>query len=485
MVLAILVVAIDLVVRRKGWVLAVAAIGLLLPMALSVLLWMDPGDHLAENPSALFGTLLVDQFALYFKVLVLAILGIVVMFSNDYVKKLGRLQGEYFALIMFSATGMMLLASTTELISIYLSLELATLPMAALAAFLLDSRSSEAGMKFIILGAISSAVLLYGMALVFGLTGTTFLSEMGNSFSASSEHDVPFGSYGILLGIVLITAGFSFKLSAVPFHMWVPDVYEGAPTPVAAFLSVASKAAGFAILLRVFYVGFQDYDVDWSIMFAGLSVASMFVGNLVAIAQVNIKRLLAYSTIGHAGYLLIGVAAIAKGDGGIETFTTFGPSSVLFYLGCYAATNLVAFMAIIAMSNKTGSHEIKDFAGMAQRAPYLAFVLAFAMVALIGLPPTGIFISKIYIFSAAVNSDLVWLAVVGVVNSVISAYYYLRVVRVMYLRPATSEEKVHASRLFHVALGSSALIVLFLGIYPSPLLEVAEKAVLPLLQISG
>ena len=481
--LAILVVALDLVVRRKGWVLALSAIGLLVPLALTIVLWVDPGDELAKDATGLFGTFLVDKFALYFKVLVLAILGTVVLSSNDYVRKLGRLQGEYFALIMFAATGMMLLAATTELISIYISLELATLPLAALAAFLLDSRSSEAGMKYLILGAISSAVLLYGMALVFGFTGTTYLGEISSVLTAPGDADVPFQSYAVLVGVVLIVAGFSFKLSAVPFQMWVPDVYEGSPTPVAAFLSVASKAAGFAILLRVFYVAFQPHDVDWSLLFAGLAVASMTVGNVVAIAQRNIKRLLAYSTIAHAGYLLIGVAAIANeevaGSGG---FSTFGPSSVLFYLGAYVATNLVVFLAIIAISNKTGSDLIVDFAGMGRRAPYLALALALAMVALIGLPPTGIFIAKLYIFSAAVKSDLAWLAVVGVGNSVLSAYYYLRVMRVMYLNPATSEEKVPSSRPFQLALAVSALSVLAIGIYPGPLLDVAEKAVLPLLQ---
>lgn len=483
--LGLLVIALDLMVQRKGWLVLLSAVGLLVPLALTITLWVDPKDVLADNPTGLFNTLLVDKYALFFKVLVLAILGAIVLTSVDYVHKLERFRGEYFALLMFAATGMMLLAATTELISIYISLELATLPLAALAAFLGESRSSEAGMKFLILSAISSALLLYGIALLFGFTGTTYLVEIGEALRQAPQGEVPFGGYAVLVAVVLIVAGFGFKISTVPFHMWVPDVYEGSPTPVVAFLSVASKAAAFAVVLRVFYIALGPYDVDWGILFAVLAAASMTIGNLVAIAQQNIKRLLGYSTIAHAGYILIGVASISGGDDGGGGFSTFGPSSVLFYLGAYAATNLAAFMAIIAISNKTGSHQIEDFAGMGRRAPYLALALALALVALIGIPPTGIFIAKLYIFSAAVKSDLAWLAVVGVVNSVISAYYYLRIVRVMYLTPPASEEAIPSSRPFQLALIVSALSVLALGIYPGPLVEVAENAVLPLIQASS
>ena len=336
-------------------------------------------------------------------------------------------------------------------------------------------------MKFLILSAISSALLLYGMALVFGFTGSTYLPEIADSVKGLSG-DTFGGQFPLLLGIVLIVAGFGFKISSVPFQMWVPDVYEGAPTPVTAYLSVASKAAGFAVLLRIFYTGFDAFQLDWGVLFASLAVASMTVGNLVAIAQSDIKRLLGYSTIAHAGYLLVGLAAIAA------TATderTIGPSSILFYLGAYAATNLAAFFAIIAISNKIGGDRIDDFAGMGRRAPYLAFSLALALVALIGVPPTGIFIAKLYIFSAAINSDLLWLAVVGVVNSVVSAYYYLRVVRVMYLEPPPSDEKVPSSNAFRVALGVPVLGVLVIGIVPGPLLRLAEISVGTLTQVAG
>ena len=479
---ALFVILLDLVVARKGVLALATALGLLIPLGLSIWLWIDVDGELTKQMEGLFGTLAVDQFALFFKFLVLAVVALIVMASVDYVSNLERYQGEYYGLILFSATGMMLLAATQELISIYVSLELTTLPLAALAAFLMTAKSSEAGMKFLILGAISSALLLYGMALVFGFTGSTYLTEI-----AARMGDLPSDAFGgefaLLLGIVLIVAGFGFKISSVPFHMWVPDVYEGAPTPVTAYLSVASKAAGFAVLLRIFYICFGAFDVDWGILFAALAAVSMTVGNLVAIAQSNIKRLLGYSTIAHAGYLLVGVAAIASRSQDPSENPIFGPSSVLFYLGAYAATNLAAFFAIIAMSNKVGSDQIDDFAGMSRRAPYLALALAIAMVALIGVPPTGIFIAKLYIFSAAVHSDFLWLAVVGVLNSVVSAYYYLRVVRVMYLDPAPSEEKVPSSHAFRIALGISALTVVALGIVPGPLLRLAEISVSTLPQV--
>ena len=455
--------------RRKGFVALVAIVGLLVPLALAGLLTAEVQNNGPQE--GIFDTLMVDRFALFFKFLVLGIVALVVIASVDYVGKLARYQGEYYGLLLFSASGMMLLTGTTEFISIYISLELTTLPLAALAAFLSNDRSSEAAMKFLILSGISSAILLYGMALVFGFTGTTYLVEIASTISGTS---VLTDSPSLLLGIVLMVAGFGFKISAVPFQMWVPDVYEGAPTPVVAFLSVASKAAAFAILLRIFYIAFPIFDLDWGILFAALAVASMTVGNLVAISQNNIKRLLGYSTIAHAGYLLVGLAAVATKATGE---TTLGPSSLLFYLGAYATTNLAAFFAVIAISNKTGSDQIRDFAGMAQRAPMLALSLTVALVALIGIPPTGLFFAKLYVFVAAVNSDLLWLAVIGVVNSVISAYYYLRIVRIMYLEPAPSLEVVPSSGAFRVALGLSALGVVVLGVVPGPLLRVAESAV--------
>ena len=365
----------------------------------------------------LFGSLVVDKFSLFFKFLLVGAAALVALVSTDYVKRFQRFQAEYYALVLLSTTGMMLLASTVELITIYIALELTALPIAALAAFLRDGRSTESGLKFLILSAISSAVLLYGMVLVYGFTGTTSLSGIAAQIGGLDlGADTPFGSNALLFGIVLMIAGFGFKIASVPFQMWAPDVYEGSPTPVTAYLSVASKAAGFAVILRVFYMAFsaEAMSLEWASIFAALSVLSMTVGNFVAIRQSNIKRLLAYSTIAHAGYLMVGLAAVASRTP--EGQAAAGPSGVLFYLAGYAATNFAAFSTVIAISNRVGSDAIDDFSGMARRAPYLSAVLGFAMISLIGVPPTVGFITKVYIFGAAVDANLEWLAVAGVVQ---------------------------------------------------------------------
>ncbi|MBI4199329.1 MAG: NADH-quinone oxidoreductase subunit N [Chloroflexi bacterium] len=476
--LASLVVLVDLVVPRTRVLATLAGVGLLVPAALSVLLWGEVGGEASGAVTALSGTLVVDEFSLFFKFLVLGIVGLLIPASVDYVGRFLRSPGEFYALVLFSATGMMLLASTTELVSIYISLELTSLPLAVLAAFLRDGRSSEAGLKFLLLSALSSAILLYGMVLVYGVTGSTRLEEIAQEVARVTAGGGPlFQGPVVLVGVALMVAGFGFKVASVPFQMWVPDVYEGAPTPVTAYLSVGSKAAGFAVLLRVFYVALQGEELraDWGGLFAVLSVASMTAGNLMAMLQGNIKRLLAYSTVAHAGYLLVGLAVVAGGGGAGEAL--LGPSGVLFYLGAYAASNLAAFFAIIVITNQVGSDQISAFAGMARRAPWLAAALALAMVSLIGIPPTAGFMGKLYLFNAAVQNGMAWLALAGVVNSVVSAYYYLRVVRSMYLLPAESDEPVRASAPMVAALAVPVLGVLLLGVLPNLLLEVAQSAV--------
>lgn len=478
------VFVVDLATGRKGYVAALALVGLALPVLFTVLLWGElagwidvlahqPGEVAGQSIPGIFGTLVVDRFALFFKFLVFGALALVTLASRDYRQRLGRLEGEYYGLLLVSAGGMTLLAATRELLSLYLSLELATLPLVALAAFLRDGRSTEAGIKFLVLGAISSAVLLFGMALAFGVTGSTYLGDIADAVTMAARGDLPFGSYAMLAGAVMMAAGFGFKIAAVPFQMWVPDVYEGSPTPVTAYLSVASKAAGFAALLRVFSTAFGPAALDWSLLFAVLAVASMSIGNLVAVAQGNVKRLLAYSTIAHAGYMLVGVAAVAARttDASVQ-----GPQGVLFYLGGYAVTNLAAFFAVIAITNRTGSDQVSDFAGMGRRAPWLAFLLSVSLLSLIGIPPTAGFMGKLFLFSAAVNADLAWLAVVGVINSVLSAYYYLRIVKVMYFQEPAVEERVPASPSLWAALGSASAGVLFVGMAPWPLFALAARA---------
>ena len=486
--LGILVILFDLVVTRKNWVQGFAFVGLAAPMALALLLIFDLNSsglsNLVPDHSVLFQSLAVDRFSLFFNFLVLAATALVILASTDYVRRMDRNQGEYFGLLLLSATGMLLLPAATELVTIYVSLELTTLPLAALGAFLLTSKSTEAGIKFLIIGAISSAIMLYGMALVFGFSGSTTLTGIAANFSGPAQQQVPFGSYAMLIGVILMVVGFGFKLSSVPFQMWVPDVYEGAPTPVVAFLSVASKAAAFALVLRFFYTGFMAVELDWGILLAVLAAASMIIGNLAAMVQTNIKRLFGYSTIAHAGYILIGMAAVAQGAD-ITGFTTLGPSSVLFYLVAYTAANLTAFFAIILISNRVDSDQIADYAGMVRRSPFMAASLALALIALIGTPPTGIFIAKIYVFTAAVNSGLAWLAILGVVNSVVSAYYYVRVIRVMFLiepinnkanEPAT-QGRIPASSVAKLALVLAAAATVWLGVAPGMVLNAAESAV--------
>ena len=484
--LAMLVIVADLFTRRTGFLVGLAFVGLVAPAALSAWQLTDligsGANELTAEGSVILYTLSIDKFALFFNFLIIAAVGLVVLVSNDYVRRVERLQGEYFGLMLLSATGMMLLAAADELISIYIALELTTLPLAALAAFLPNGRSSEAGMKFLIVGAISSAVMLYGMALIYGFTGSTRLDEIAVALAATPQSGIlPFGSMAVLLAVVLLLAGFGFKMSAAPFQMWVPDVYEGAPTPMVAFLSVASKAAAFALVLRVFYIGFDALGGDWWVLLAGLAALSMTIGNLVAIAQRNIKRMFGYSTIAHAGYILVGVAAVTTiGD----ESATFGPSSVLFYLAAYTAANLTAFFAIVCIGNRINSDEIENYAGMLRRSPFLAITLALALIALIGVPPTSIFIAKIYIFAAAINTGeslMTWLVIIGVVNSVVSAYYYLRVIKVMFLQQAIHTERLGGSWPVNVALGVAALCMLWLGVAPGTILGAAEQAAVVLL----
>ena len=478
---AMLLILLDLVVSRKSVLLAVGVIGLALSVVFSLVLWGDLNSESTGQMQGVFGTLVVDKFGLFFKLLLATAAALVLLMSGAYVDRIQRFRAEFYGLILLATSGMMLLASTTELITIYVALELTALPTAALAAFLRDGRSAESGMKFLILSAVSSAVLLYGMVFIYGFTGTTSLAEIAAQIGGMVDAGLldPAEAFGdskaLLFGITLVIAGFGFKISSFPFQFWAPDVYEGAPTPITAFLSVASKAAGFAVLLRVFYISFPMDIVseNWATIFAALSVASMTFGNLVAIRQNNIKRMLAYSTIAHAGYVMVGLAAFASGS---AEQTDIGTSGILFYLGGYVATNLLAFGAIIAVSNKIDSDDIDRYSGMMRRAPLLAVALGFAMVSLTGIPPTIGFMSKIYLFGAAVSADMAWLAIVGMVNSVVSAYYYLRVVKVMFLHEPSDDSSVTSDAATGVALTATAAATFVFGVYPTPLIELARTA---------
>ena len=465
---AALVIVLDLFVQRKGWLAAVSILGILVSGGFALGLWGD-------IPQTTFNNMLaVDNFAVFFKVLFLGIAVLVILSSTDYVKKFARFQGEYYALILLSTLGMMLMAATTELISLFLSLELVNLSLYALVGFLKNEKSTEASLKYLLLSAVASAVLLFGMALVFGFTGQTQLGEIARSVQSMSGADL-MANPALLLGIVLLVAGFGFKIAAFPFYMWVPDVYEGAPTPVTAYLSVGSKSAGFAIILRVFYSAFAEpnaLSLDWGLVFAILAAITMTVGNVIAIQQDNIKRMLGYSSIAQAGYLMVGLATVGLAPAAITT----GQSSILFFLVSYSLTNLGAFIAIVAISNKVNSDQIDDFSGVGKRSPLMALALTLCMVSLIGMPPAAGFIAKFYLFGAAVQHDLLWLVIIAILNSVISAYYYLRVVKVMWMGQPVSTEKIGGSGVLNVALTLSSLGVLALFFVPGTVMDQARNA---------
>ena len=460
---------------RKIPIAAIALIGLLLPIGFNLSLWQNE-TSLPLN-SVLIDVFVVNKFSILFNFVFIFALAIVILISNGYRELSKQSNAEYYALLFFSTCGMMLLVSARELIIIYISLELTTLPIAALAAFGKNQRSVESAMKLLILNGISSALLLYGMVLLYGLTGTTVLKEIGEIIARLPlNQNEPFGNYALLLSIVLMSVGFGFKITAVPFHMWAPDVYEGAPTPITAFLSVASKAAGFGIILQVLHIALKHDMIfaDWSKIFSILALSSMLLGNFVAISQSNIKRMLAYSSIAHAGYMLVGISALTTGVGEFQNST--GPSNILFYLCGYAITNLAAFSVIIVVSNRESSDQISDFSGLGKKSPYMAAVLSIAMVSLTGLPPGIGFITKLYIFGSAIQNGVAWLAIVGVLTSVVSAYYYLRIIKVMYMSDPSPKSTITASLPVRLAVIGTGVCILVFGIYPKPLLELSIAA---------
>jgi NADH-quinone oxidoreductase subunit N len=469
---AILVILVDLFVQQKIVIKVISLAGLIVSGIFAVLMWGD------NNPSLFNNMLAVDNFAIFFKLLFAGVAFILILASTDYVKKMERFQGEYYALILFSTLGMMLMAATTDLISIFIALELVNISLYALVGMLKNKHSTESALKYVLLSAISSAVLLYGMTLVFGTTGQTQLTAIVQAMSGVGSFNGATNP-ALLAGVVLMIAGFGFKIAAVPFQMWVPDVYEGAPTTITAFLSVASKAAGFAVILRVFLTAFSSgrfgLDHTWGMVFAVLAVISMIVGNVAAIPQKNIKRLLGYSSIAQAGYIMVGLAASGLFNPASSSlpYGTPAQSGVLFFLASYALTNLGAFIAVIAISNKTGTDLIEDFAGMGKRSPLLALALTLCLISLIGIPPAAGFMAKFYIFGQAVKDGLLWLVIIAVINSVISAYYYLRVVKVMWFSEPVSAEIIPSSAAPKVALVICCLGVLLLGIIPGLLMKMA------------
>jgi len=468
LIFALAVIILDLFVKQKRTLAVVSIAGVLCSAVFALILWGKP-------PAEYFYTMLAsDNFAILFKFLLLASVGLVILASQDYVSKFPRFQGEYYALLLISATALMWLTAAIDLISIFVALELSGISLYVLVAFMKDQKSSEAGLKYLLLGAVASAILLYGMTFIFGSTGQTCLMCAGKIVAGLPVKSLV-ENPGLLMGMVLLIGGFGFKIASFPFQMWVPDVYEGAPTPITAYLSVASKAAGFAVLTRILLGLFGSPDWlsgNWALIIAVLSAITMTVGNVAALMQTNIKRLFGYSSIAQAGYLMVGLAAIGSAAGMPDI-----RSGILFFLMSYIVTNLGAFFAIIAITSKINSDEITDFTGMVKRAPILAAALSFCLISLIGLPPTSGLFAKIYIFNGAVQNGFLWLVIIAVINSAISAFYYLKVVKYMFTGAPASEEKVPSSIALRVALALCCLFVFVLFILPGPFLKIAESAV--------
>jgi len=468
LVTAVVVVFADLFTRNKSAVVALSLLGIVVSGAFSLALW-------SHAPQAAFNDMLaIDSFALFFKFIILAALFLVVLTSHDYRDRFEHGIGEYCTLLLMSGVGLMLLSAARELISIYVSLELSSISLYILAAYARDQKSSEAGLKYVLLGSVASAVLLYGMVFIYGLTGETELSQIAGAIQSMSLNGL-LDNPALLMGIALIAAGFGFKISSFPFQMWVPDVYEGAPTPITAYLSAASKAAGFAVVLRIFYDAFsapQWLSQNWGALFAVLAALTMTFGNVVAIAQANIKRMMAYSSIAQAGYMMVGLAAASAP----LAIASEAGSALAFFLASYTLTNIAAFAVIVAFSNKTGNDFIADYSGMGKRAPVLALGLTVCLISLLGLPPTAGLIAKIYLFNAAVQQGFLWLVIIAVINTVVSAYYYLRVVKLIWLGEPASEEPVPSSTSLRAAVALGCAGVLFLGVFGAFLIRFAETA---------
>ena len=429
--------------------------------------------------SAFSDLVVVDGYARFWKLLLYGVTGLTILMSLPYLKA-ERLQlGEYYGFILLALSGMMVMVSGADLLTIYLGTELMSLSLYVMAGLKRSSpRSLEASAKYFVLGAFSSGLLLYGISLLYGVAGSTKLGAVAAAIG-SRGFDDPL----LLIATILLAAGFGFKLAVVPFHMWTPDVYQGAPTSVTAFMAVASKAASFAAFLRVFVEGLGGLKADWSNLFLLLCLVTLILGNLVAIVQTNIKRMLAYSSIAHAGYALIGLVAAGRGMG--ESGGASGLASVMLYLALYAFMTLGAF-AVIGMFRKGGleGEDIEDFSGLAKRQPLAAFLMLVFMVSLAGIPPTAGFIGKFYVFMAAVEAGLAWLAVVALIFAAISAYYYMRVVMVMYMRepdPSAGEvPQLVASPALTVVLACAVAGVILFGLFPNPLVSLALQSVLPL-----
>jgi len=445
----------------------VSFLGCLTALAASVTAWGKEGE-------AFYQLVRMDNLSNFFNVIFLVSGLLTLLISGSYVRREGFPAGEYCTLLLISMIGMLFMAGANDLMTVFLGLEIMSIPVYVLAGMMQKNpKSPEAAIKYLLLGGFASAFLLFGIALLYGSVGSTKLADLLQHIRA-----VPIGSSPLFLsGMGFLLVGMGFKVSLVPFHMWTPDVYEGAPTPITAFMSAAVKAAGFAVLIRVVVLSLHPLAVDWSRIFWVLAVATMVLGNVVALVQENIKRMLAYSSIAHAGYVLVALTAGSQA----------GVQGALIYLFIYALMNLGAFGVVICLSRQEDQGvEIRDYTGLARRHPLYALAMTVFMFSLAGVPPTGGFIAKFYAFSAAVKADLIWLAVIGVLMSAVSAYFYLRVLVVMYMQdpaeaedasfvPATTDSSLDTG-IISFSLWICAVSVLLLGIWPGWLSQAALQA---------
>jgi NADH-quinone oxidoreductase subunit N len=461
---ALLVLGLDLAMKKAKDALVYLALAGFAPPLLAAVYLLFRGT----SQSLLSGMVQVDAFSLYFTIIACLAAGLVILASIEYIKARTRYRGEFYGLLLLAALAMTLMASASNLVMIYLSIEFMSLTSYVLVGYFRDDpKSSEGGLKYFLFGAVTSALMLYGMSLMYGATGTTDLREIASSL-AGMQATMPPLRWLILPSILLMIAGFSFKMALVPFHQWSPDAYEGAPTPVATLLSVGPKAMAFSILLRVLLIAVPMFEFDWVAILMGISLVTMTLGNLTAIRQTNIKRMLAYSSIAQAGYILVGIVSIVAYPVGID--------GVLLYLMAYLFTNGGAFVAVIAFSHVTNSDEIVDYAGLVRRAPALAGVMVVFFMSLAGLPPTAGFVGKLLVFGAAVQAGFYYLAIIGVLNSVISVAYYFNVVRQMFFLPPPSEERLSLPRFPMAAVIISVILVMIIGLYPQPLIELANRS---------
>jgi NADH-quinone oxidoreductase subunit N len=459
-----LVLLLDLLPPRdsKAHLGTLALAGLVGALIATMLRWGTDGRAFRDM-------IVLDQHALFFHIVILYAAALVILLSMDYLRRAGVETGEYYALVLFSTSGMLLLASANDLIVVFLGVELMSLSLYVLAGlFRRDLESTEASMKYFLLGAFASAFLLYGIALVYGTTGATNFDKIAAAVTGRAHEPL------MLVGLGLLLVGFGFKISAVPFHMWAPDVYQGAPTSVTVLIATGSKAAIFAVMIRLIVSAFRSFQPDWALLLWILAALTMTVGNVVALAQSNLKRMLAYSSIAHVGYMLVGLVA-----GGVP-----GAASVLFYVLAYAFTTIGTF-GVITLCERGGREavEVGDYAGLGRRSPVLALVLTLFLLSLVGIPPLAGFVGKFYVFGSAVRAGYIWLAVIAVLNSAIAAYYYLRVVVYMYMREPEEASAVYTPSFAGVlALAISLVGIVLLGVAPAPFVDLAQVAVTPLLR---